>query len=156
MSGPNVGIPQNGIYQQPHLGLGEDSSPVLPQCAIDGCTYFGISSQSAQDHMVEAHHNSCKVVGCEGRYSASQEEIHMWKYHQIRPAARDKGPFNCQFVGCEWSTTDGTKQAKHEGELHTQCDTVDCDFRGTLGLYLIHANTDHDGDEPKRSSDDLE
>jgi hypothetical protein len=140
---------QDSIYQQPHLGLAEGTTPVLPHCTIDGCTFIGSSLKSAQDHIAEEEHISCHIASCEGRYSTSQEVVHMWKYHQNSPAVVEEKPIKCQFVDCQWSTDSAAEQSKHENEFHTICDVVDCGFRNTLNLYLIHASVAHEGNEPK-------
>jgi hypothetical protein len=156
MSGPDVSNHQDGSFQQPHLGLAEGTTPVLAQCTINGCTFVGISSQSALDHMMGTDHISCQVTGCDGRYSASQHQIHMWKHHQVQPTVPDVKPLKCQFVGCDWSTDNDDDQVEHEDELHTNCDVKHCKYRGTLGLYHIHASVDHTADEAKRSGNELE
>jgi hypothetical protein len=150
MSQPADTTHQDSVYQQPHLGLSEGAAPVLPQCTINGCTFIGISSQSAEDHISIDEHLNCHMPSCEGRYSISQEVVHMWNYHQIRPATVQGKPMKCQFQGCSWSTDNATAQVEHEQEFHTNCDVIDCDFRGTLGDYHIHGSKDHNGNEAKK------
>lgn len=149
MSHPASSPHQDSVYQQPHLGLAEGSTPVLPQCTINGCTFIGISSTSAQDHIAEEQHFQCHIPNCKGRYSNSQEVIHMSEYHQISPTVAEAKPIKCQFVGYQWSTDSATERSKHEHEIHTICDVVGCKFRGTLNLFLIHATVAHVGNEPK-------
>jgi len=73
----------------------------------------------------------------------------MWEYHQILPTVAEEKPIKCQFVGCQWSTDSATERFKHEHEIYTISDVVNCKFRGTLNVSLIHATVAHGGIEPK-------